>query len=187
MKIISSLFDKAWLVESTRHIDDRGYFGRIFCETEFNKNQLKTNFPQISLSSNKYAGTLRGLHYQIPPFAEAKFIKCIRGEIVDIIIDIKYNSPTFGQWKSCTLSEDNELGLYLSPGYAHGFITTKDDTKILYLISQQFTPGAARAIRWNDSDLNINWPSQPRKMSEKDANAETFKFAQTELKLIKNW
>ncbi len=161
----------AFLVRMDPQQDERGFFARAFCQKEFRQHGLDADFPQHSVSFNKVRGTLRGLHYQASPHGETKVVRCTRGRIHDVVVDIRAGSATRGKWLGCELSADNGFSLYIPGGFAHGFITLEDNTEVHYMINREHAPGHGRAIRWNDPDLNITWPLQPLVMSAHDRDA----------------
>ena len=169
MRFVPLALKGAFLIEPELKEDSRGAFARTFCIEEFGEQGLETVFVQHNQSWNLKKGTLRGLHYQNPPFAEAKYLRVLRGAIWDVIVDIRKGSPTFKQYVSVELSEDNHAGLYMPPGFAHGFLTTEDDTEIIYMHSALYKPGFEAGFRWDDPGLGIEWPSAPLILSEKDA------------------
>jgi dTDP-4-dehydrorhamnose 3,5-epimerase len=158
----------AFLIDLEKRGDDRGFFARFFCDGEFAQNGLITQFKQINTSLTGKKGTLRGMHYQLPPAAEVKVVRCIRGSLYDVILDLRPHSPTFGQWAGAELSAENRTMMYVPEGFAHGFVTLEDDTEALYLVSQTYSPTAERGIRWNDPKFNIQWPITPAEVSDKD-------------------
>ncbi|MCX8252500.1 dTDP-4-dehydrorhamnose 3,5-epimerase [Beijerinckiaceae bacterium RH AL1] len=158
-----------WRVGLSPHIDERGFFARTFCSDEFAAHGLPAHFEQSSLSRNTAAGTLRGMHYQAAPHAEAKFVRCVRGSIFDVAVDLRPDSPTRGRWVGETLSAENGLGLYLAPGLAHGFQTLEDDSDVLYQITPAFRAGHGAGVRWNDPAFGITWPLPAQHLSERDA------------------
>jgi dTDP-4-dehydrorhamnose 3,5-epimerase len=160
----------AWLVEPEPRADERGFFARTRCAREFEEHGLSTTFVQESISFNDVAGTLRGMHYQLPPHDETKLVRCTAGSIYDVAVDVRPESPTRWRWHGEVLSAANRRALYIPQGYAHGFITLEDQTEVLYEISAYYEPGAARGIRWNDPLLSIAWPRQPARISERDAS-----------------
>ena len=164
-----------WLVHSQPKTDDRGAFSRAFCSDEFAKKALLSRFEQTSISSNHRAGTLRGLHYSLPPFSETKFVRCVRGAIFDVAVDVRDDSPTRGQWISAELNADNQLALYISPGIAHGFQTLMPDSDVLYQISPSYQPGYDAGVRWNDPAFKISWPIAHPFLSDRDANYGNWK------------
>lgn len=166
--------DGAHLIRSEPAADDRGHFVRSFCKTEFGQAGIETEFPQHSLSYNIATGTLRGLHYQDAPFEEAKVVRCSRGRIHDVIVDLRRTSSTFGRWLAFELNPENGLALYIPGGFAHGFITLAPASEVHYMINRDYVPGHGRTVRWNDPDLAIQWPLQPVVMSPGDQNAPGF-------------
>ena len=159
----------AYLIEPERLEDERGFFARTFCQKEFESHGLNTRFLQCSISFNRKKGTLRGMHYQAAPHAETKLVRCTRGAIYDVIIDIRPGSPTFKHWLSAELTADNYRALYIPEGFAHGFQTLADETEIFYQMSEFFYPEAARGVRWDDTTFEIAWPFvETRTISAKD-------------------
>lgn len=160
----------AYIVELERRGDDRGFFARFFCENEFRDAGLETRFVQVNNSLTAKKGTLRGLHYQLPPAAEVKAVRCVRGALYDVIVDIRAGSPTFGQWFGAELTAENRTMMYVPRGFAHGFVTLTDDTEAFYLVSSFYSPENERGIRWSDPALAIHWPVEPAEISDKDRN-----------------
>lgn len=158
----------AYLLTIDTKEDERGYFGRTYCQHEFAALNINFTIAQTNISYNKIKGTLRGMHMQQTPHKEAKLVQCISGSLYDVIIDMRPGSPTLHQWIGTTLSSANNMMLYIPEGFAHGFVTLEDDTKVLYLISEFYSPGAEQPLRWNDPFFNITWPIEPQVMSEKD-------------------
>jgi dTDP-4-dehydrorhamnose 3,5-epimerase len=148
--------------------DERGFFARLWCADEFAAQGLRTDFVQSSVSFNRSRGTLRGLHYQLPPHAETKVVRCIRGAVFDCLVDLRPDSPTYRHWHSCELSAENRHSLYIPEGVAHGFQTLVDDTELLYEITAAYAPAAARGIRWNDPAFAIEWPMAEPILSARD-------------------
>jgi dTDP-4-dehydrorhamnose 3,5-epimerase len=148
--------------------DSRGAFARTFCADEFAEAGLESTFVQSNQSWNAKRGTLRGMHFQHPPFAEAKYIRCIQGAVYDVIIDIRQGSPTFLQHVGVELSEANHVGIYVPPGFAHGFITLADNSNLVYMHTAKYAPGSEGGLNWADAKLGIEWPLSPSVMSEKD-------------------
>lgn len=148
----------AYIIEPEPHADERGLFGRTFCRREFSLRRLNPNVVQCNISFNHKKGTLRGLHYQTTPFEEAKLVRCTRGAIYDVIVDIRLDSPTYHQWISVELTQDNRKALYVPEGFAHGFQTLEDSSEILYQMSEFHQPAHAGGIRWDDPTLGITWP-----------------------------
>lgn len=165
----------AYIIDIEPVRDERGFFSRSFCQKEFKKHGLNFHNNQCNLSYNEKRGTLRGMHYQITPFAEAKMVSCIRGKIYDVIIDLRSNSDTYCQWIAIELSAENCNMLYIPKGFAHGFQTLCDQTMVYYQISEYHQPKFARGIRWNDSAFNIKWPKiNKRIISVKDQEYPNF-------------
>jgi dTDP-4-dehydrorhamnose 3,5-epimerase len=164
----------ARLIDLEPRGDDRGFFARLYCEEEFVEAGLVPAFVQINDSLSGTEGTLRGLHYQLPPHAETKVVRCVRGSLWDVILDIRPDSPTFGSWFGATLSADDRRMMYVPEGVAHGFLTLAPDTEAVYLVSTAYAPDAERGIRWDDPRFGIQWPVQPRELSDKDATWPDF-------------
>ena len=149
--------------------DARGFFARSFSREEFAERKLETRVVQCSLSFNRRAGTLRGLHYQRAPHGEAKFVRCTRGSLFDVIVDLRAGSPTFRSWVGVELTDENRASLYVPRGFAHGFQTLLDETEVFYMISDPHVPEAATGVRWDDPTFGIEWPlGAPTEISEKD-------------------
>lgn len=168
MKFHQTPLPGACTIELEKRGDDRGFFARFYCSEEFGAQGLNTSFAQINNSLTGKRGTLRGMHYQMMPSAEVKIVRCIRGSLFDVILDLRPDSPTFGQWFGETLSADNRIMMYCPKGFAHGFITLEDDTEAFYLVSDPYAPDLERGIRYNDPRFGIEWPIQPLEISEKD-------------------
>jgi len=149
-------------------IDERGYFERIFNADLMQAAGLPAYYPQFSLSENVRAGTRRGLHFQRAPKAESKIVRCVRGAIFDVIVDIRRGSPTFGRYYSVVLAADDHRGLYIPAGFAHGFQTLAPHATVLYLISAPYDPALAGGIASNDPSLAIDWPGEPTELSQRD-------------------
>ncbi len=159
----------AYLIEPERLADDRGFFARTFCRREFMEQGLKTDLVQCNISFNSRRGTLRGMHWQDFPAAEAKLVRCTAGALHDVIIDIRRDSPTFLAWTGVHLSAGNRAMLYAPEGFAHGFLTLSDDTEVFYQMSRDYSPEHARGARWNDPLFEIRWPEKIGHISEKDS------------------
>jgi len=164
----------AYVIELERHSDERGFFARTFCAREFAAHGLPERFPQSNLSRNTHRGTLRGMHYESPPSAESKLVRCVTGEIQDVIVDLRADSRTFLNWTSISLSGENGRALFVPAGFAHGFITLTDDTDVFYQMGDFFRPGGARGLRWNDPRLGIVWAATPSVISDRDASYPDF-------------
>lgn len=159
----------AYVVAVKKLEDDRGFFGRTFCANEFREHGLKEAMVQANVSYNKRQGTLRGMHYQVAPHQEAKLVRCTRGALYDVIVDLRPNSLTYKQWFGIELTADSYTMLYVPPDFAHGFVTLRDDTEAIYQVSQFYTPGAEQGLRWNDPAIGIQWPVEVTVISPKDA------------------
>lgn len=165
--------DGAFVVHLDERRDERGSFARTFCVDEFAAAGIDFAPVQCNLSRNTAAGTLRGMHFQTPPHEEAKLVQCVQGALFDAIVDVRPDSPTFGRTANVTLEADGSTLFYIPPGCAHGFLTTKPDTSILYYMGSRFVPGADRGIRWDDPALAIPWPGAPQVISDRDASYPT--------------
>jgi|SRR3989344_9354067 len=175
MKFIETKLKGAYIIEPERLEDERGFFARTFCQKEFETHSLNPRLAQCSISYNKRKGTLRGMHYQIAPMAEAKIIRCTMGAIYDVIIDLRPKSPTYCQWLAVELSGDNRKLLYIPEGFAHGFQTLEDDTEVFYQISEFYAPEYSHGVRWDDPAFGIEWPGDNTILSERDRNYPLFK------------
>jgi len=171
----------AFLIEQERHEDERGFFARTFCREEFAKHGMNPYVAQCNVSFNKRKGTLRGMHYQVQPFAEAKLVRCTSGAIFDVIIDLRDSSATFGQHVAIKLSGRTGNMLYIPEGFAHGFQTLEDNTEVFYQMSQPYAAECARGIRWNDPSFAIEWPDADRIILDRDRNYPDFAARQGEL------
>lgn len=155
----------AYVIDLEPHVDERGFFARAFCEEEMRAHGLESHVAQCNISWNEKRGTLRGLHYQAPPHEETKIVRCTRGSIWDVIVDLRSK-----RWMGIELSEDNRRMLYIPRGFAHGFITLTDGAEVLYWMGDAYVPGGARGVAWNDPTFAIVWPMEPLVMSEADRN-----------------
>ena len=164
----------AYILELEKRGDDRGFFARTFCRKEMEAHGLIPDVAQANTSLSKTRGTLRGMHYQKAPYEETKLVRCTRGALFDVIIDLRPDSPTYKQWVGVELSAENYRMLFVPKHFAHGFITLADDTEANYLVSQFYAPGSELGIRWNDPVFNIKWPIDVSVISEKDANWPDF-------------
>ncbi len=169
MKFVATPLAGAFVLELERHEDERGFFARTFCREDFVDHGLVPEVSQCSLSRNRCAGTLRGMHYQAAPHGETKLVRCVRGEIFDVIVDLRDRSPTRHRWFGVKLTASAGNALYVPEGFAHGFVTLGDDVDVLYQISTPYHPDAARGLRWNDPVLAIEWPIRPTVISDRDA------------------
>ena len=165
----------AFVIDSVRNEDERGFFARTFCVDEFQARGLNARIMQCNISFNRTRGTLRGLHWQVPPQAECKLVRATRGALFDVIIDLRAGSPTFKQHFTIELTAENGRELYIPEGFAHGFQTLEDDTEIFYQMSSTHAPALARGARWNDPAFGIQWPETERRIiNERDANYPDF-------------
>jgi len=164
----------AFLVEVKKIEDERGFFGRAWCKNEFIEHGLNPNFVQLNTSFSKKKGTIRGMHFQVDPYQEAKFIRCTRGRIFDVIIDLRPGSPTFMKWVGNELSADNYRMVYVPGNFAHGFVTLEDNSEVYYPVTEFYTPGAERGLRYNDPAFKIQWPIEITTASAKDVSHNDF-------------
>jgi dTDP-4-dehydrorhamnose 3,5-epimerase len=158
------------IVDIEPHRDDRGFFTRSFCSEEFADHGLDSTVVQASISFNYVRGTLRGLHRQVPPYAEAKLVRCTRGALVDVAVDVRPESESYGKHVMAELSADNHRALFLPPYVAHGFQTLADNTEILYQVSGAYVPTGEQGFRWDEPEFGIVWPLPVAMISDKDAN-----------------
>jgi dTDP-4-dehydrorhamnose 3,5-epimerase len=158
----------AYIVELEKLSDERGFFARSWCKKEFERHGLKPYVVQANVSFNKKKGTLRGMHYQTSPHEETKLVRCTRGAIYDVIIDLRPDSPTYKQWLGVELTANNYKMLYVPENFAHGFQTLQDNTEVTYQVSQFYAPGAEKGIRWEDRAFGIEWPLEVQVISDKD-------------------
>ena len=168
MKFIEAALPDAFIIEPEPLEDERGFFARTFCAQEFERQGLNPRLVQCSISYNRLKGTLRGMHYQVSPHAEAKMVRCTRGAIYDVIVDLRTESPSYRRWMSLELTAGNRRALYIPEGLAHGFQTLENDTEVLYQMSEFFHPESACGVRWDDPAFRIEWPEAVRIISPKD-------------------
>jgi len=168
-------FDTAFTIDLNSIEDERGFFARYFCENEFKSNNLNSNWAQINNSFSKDQYTLRGLHYQLPPSSEVKLVRCIKGSIWDVIVDLREGSPTQGEWFGTELNETNRTMMYVPKGFAHGFLSLSTNSEIIYLVSNAYSQENERSLLWSDENIGIKWPAIPKIISEKDSIAPKFK------------
>jgi dTDP-4-dehydrorhamnose 3,5-epimerase len=194
MIFIETKLKGAFIIDPEKLEDERGFFARSFCVREFEKNGLNPRSVQCNISYNRKKGTLRGMHFQVAPFAEAKLVRCTHGAIYDVIVDLRPDSATYWQWIGVELSapaspRPNDPSqftadcsrlpaeyrmLFIPEGFAHGFITLEDQTEVFYQMSEFFAPGSAKGFRWNDPVFNIEWPMEPVVISERDNSYPDF-------------
>jgi len=167
---IKTPLDGLFKIDRKPIVDNRGFFSRLYCEEEFKEIGFDQSIAQINYTLTKQKGTVRGLHFQLPPYAETKIVTCIQGEVWDVAIDIRKNSPTFLQWHTELLSEENQSSLYIPDGFAHGFQALSNDCQLLYLHSNSYVADAEGGINVQDSMLAIDWPLTLTEVSERDKN-----------------
>lgn len=164
----------AYVIDLEKRGDERGFFARVFCRREFEQHGLAPEFVQVNSSLSAERGTLRGMHYQLAPRAETKLVRCIRGALWDVMLDLRPQSPTFGNSFAAELTAENRRMLYIPKGFAHGFITLADATEAFYLVDEYYAPERERIVRWNDPKFQIDWPAKPTVLSDKDRAAPDF-------------
>ena len=168
MRLLETDLKGVHIIELDQREDERGFFARTFCKNVFEEHGLHSDVVQCNLSHNARRGTLRGMHYQAEPFAEAKLVQCVRGSLYDVIIDLRRDSETYCQWIGVELSAANGQMLYIPEGFAHGFQTLEDDTAVYYQMFQFYAPHFARGVRWDDPAFGIKWPIKSPIISDKD-------------------
>jgi len=169
MRFIPSPLTGVVTIELDAVEDERGFFARTFCIDDFARAGIALMPKQANISHNADALTLRGMHYQAPPYGEPKLVQCVRGRIFDVAVDLRPESPSFRQWFGVELAPAMRRMLFVPAGCAHGFLTLEPDSDVFYLMGQTFTPDAARGVRWNDPAFGIVWPTTPRCISSRDA------------------
>ena len=170
MKFFETKLKNVYIIEPEPFIDERGKFYRVFCENELKKIGHTKKIVQINQSLTKQKGAIRGMHFQYPPKAEIKIVKCVSGSIFDVAIDLRENSPTFLQWHGEILSAENMKMMVIPEGFAHGFQALKDNCEIIYFVSEFYSPENEEGVRYNDPKINIKWPLEVTDISEKDKN-----------------
>ena len=176
MRFIETGLSGAWLIEPDLISDERGFFARTYCRNEFADKGLNPNLAQCNISFNKLRGTLRGMHFQKAPYAEAKLVRCTQGSIYDVIVDLRHDSQTFTKWFGVELTAENRNALYVPEGFAHGFLTCQDSTEVLYQMSESFHAECAAGVRWDDPLFFISWPGAVKVISERDRDYPLFKL-----------
>ena len=164
----------AWIIDLERLEDERGFFARSWCRREFEKHGLNPQLVQCNISFNSHKGTMRGMHYQVKPYEEAKLIRCTTGSIYDVIVDIRPHSPSYKQYLGIALTPENHKMLYVPEGFAHGFLTLEDNTEVFYQMSEFYAPDHARGFRWNDPVFGIEWPANVQVISDRDRDYPDF-------------
>jgi dTDP-4-dehydrorhamnose 3,5-epimerase len=155
--------------------DERGFFARLWTPEEFEERGLNPRLVQSNISYNRRKGTLRGMHFQVKPHEEAKLVRCTRGSLYDVALDLRPDSPTYLQWEAVELTEENRLMFYVPEGFAHGYQTLEDDTEVFYQMSELYHPESARGLRWDDPKLGIRWPLPVSVISQRDTQFELLK------------
>ncbi len=158
----------AFFIDIEKREDHRGFFARTWCRKEFEEHGLTVHPAQANVSFSRHKGTLRGMHYQVAPFEESKLLRCTRGAIYDVIIDLRPDSPTYRKWIGVELTSDNYRMIYVPEKFAHGFQSLEDDSEVVYQVTQFYAPGSERGIRWNDPAFDIRWPMEVQVISDKD-------------------
>ncbi len=174
MKFTETKLKGGYIIDIEEIADDRGFFARGWCRNEFEKYGINSNVAQANISFNKFKGTLRGLHYQTPPHEEAKLVRCTRGGIYDVMVDLRPNSSTYCKWVGVELTAENRRMLLVPEGFAHGFQTLQDNTEVFYQVSEFYTPSVEKGAHYNDSAFGITWPIDVSVISEKDENWPTY-------------
>ncbi len=170
MKFTELELKGAYVIEVDKIQDERGFFGRLWCENELKNYGLNTNIVQSNVSLSKKKGTLRGMHFQRGEYAETKFVRCTRGSVYDVIVDLRPESPTFKQWYGVKLTADNYKMIYVPENFAHAFLTLEDNSEVYYMATQFYNSENEGGLRYNDPEINIEWPIEITEISDKDNN-----------------
>jgi dTDP-4-dehydrorhamnose 3,5-epimerase len=168
MKFIKTKLGGAFIIEPEVIKDERGFFARTWCRRESKAFDLDADWVQCNVSFNRLSGTLRGMHYQAPPWEEIKLVRCTRGAIYDVIIDLRSDSKTLSQWVGAELTAENHHMMYVPKGFAHGFLTLADESEVFYQMSQFYSPEHAHGVRWNDPAFGIEWPIDVKVITDRD-------------------
>ena len=176
MVITETKLKGAFIIELEPFADVRGFFARAWSDREFEAAGLTARWVESNISFNTKSGTLRGMHYQIAPYEQDKLVRCTRGRIYDVIIDLRTGSPTFKEWYAVELSAENYLMLYVPGAFAHGYLTLEDNTEVVYQTSAYYAPEHGRGVRWNDPAFNISWPNDNPVLIERDRDYHDFKL-----------
>lgn len=174
MKFAQTDLPGVLVIELERREDERGYFARMFCEKELADRGLVGRIQQANTGFSPRAGTLRGMHFQLPPHAEVKIVRCLRGSVFDVAVDLRHDSPTYCRWTGATLTAESGTMLYVPEGFAHGYLTLVPDTELAYFTSAPYAPGAARGVRYNDPAFSIDWPARIGVVSKADLSWPDF-------------
>jgi len=170
MKFQETKLAGAFIIELDKIEDERGFFARSFCVEEFKRHGLNSVIKQCNISFNKHIGTLRGMHFQKPPYEETKLVRCIKGKVYDVIVDLRKESNTYLEWFSIELNQENKKMLYIPEGFAHGFQTLEDNAELFYQMSAFYSDDSSSGVRWDDPALKIDWPMPNPLISDKDAS-----------------
>jgi dTDP-4-dehydrorhamnose 3,5-epimerase len=184
MKFIDTKVSGTYIIDIERQHDDRGFFARTYCRTEFMEHGLDADFVQCNVSFNLVAGTLRGMHFQLPPHDETKLVRCTAGALYDVVIDLRPDSPTFEQWEGVELTAESHRMVYVPSGCAHGFLTLAMNTEVSYLMGNYYKAQAAQGVRWDDPTFDVSWPRQPAVISHRDASYTDFRGSELEHTLV---
>lgn len=174
MKFLEAAIRGVFEIQLEQHFDHRGFFARTWCHKEFEDHCLNSRLVQCNISFSTRKGTLRGMHYQTAPHEETKLVRCTRGAIYDVVVDLRRKSSTFKKWVAVNLTAENHKMLYVPEGCAHGFITLEDDSEVAYQMSEFYNPEFGRGVRWNDPAFRISWPEPIRVMSDRDRTYPDF-------------
>ncbi len=174
MRVIETILQGVYLLEAKKAEDHRGYFARVWDASFARNHQLLDHFDYSCISYNEQRYTLRGMHYQHSPHEEVKLVRCTRGAVYDVVLDLRKDSATFGQWFATELTEQNCVSLYIPNGCAHGFLTLQPSSEVLYFIAHDYVPEAARGVRFDDPTFHISWPAKPAVISDRDASYPLF-------------
>jgi dTDP-4-dehydrorhamnose 3,5-epimerase len=174
IKFVELSIPGVYLIEPVLLQDDRGFFARMWCKREFEEFHLASNLVQINISNNMKAGTLRGMHFQLPPHEETKIVRCSRGAIYDVVLDLRQESKTYKKWLAVELKSIEYKSLYIPHGVAHGFQTLTDDAEVLYFMTEFYFPGSSGGVLWNDTAFSIQWPLPNPIMSDRDQSFQKF-------------
>lgn len=168
MKFLPTDLPGAWIIDLEPRTDERGFFARAYCQNEFTVHGIDASFVQSNVAYSKRKGTLRGLHWQEAPFAEGKLVRCTRGAVFDVGVDLRPGSPTFRRHVAVELNEENHRMVYLPEGFAHGYLTLSDAAEVTYMVTKPYHPASARGARWNDPALAVPWPFEPVEILPRD-------------------
>jgi dTDP-4-dehydrorhamnose 3,5-epimerase len=175
VNFVETKLSGVYQIDIEPHCDERGFFARTWCHKEFEEHGLSGKTAQCSTSFNSQKGTLRGIHFQAEPHPETKLVRCTRGKIFDVAVDLRPDSPTFGQWTGVVLSAENRKMLYIPAGCGHGLLTLEDRSEVFYMISEDYYPALSKGVRWNDPAFAIEWPERPVVISDRDNTYPDFR------------